>query len=77
MVNKGLITTGYYQRMRFFGDNMEEIPTIIKRKKIIPRKIKKRAKCLRFEVESNGINMCCGIQVEGEQQYLTSDFLVL
>lgn len=75
---KGNYMDGYYQRMFIFGDNMENIPTIIARKKIIPRKIKKRATCLRFEVEPVEKEICCGIQLEGDaQQYLQSDFLVL
>jgi hypothetical protein len=74
---KGIIKNGYYQRMHIYGDNIDEIPTKIKRKKIPARKIKKRATCLRFEVEPFNKSICNGIKVEGEQQYLTSNFLVL
>lgn len=76
-VYNGIVKNGYYQRMHIYGDNIDEIPTKIKRKKIRARKMKKRATCLRFEVEPSNKSICHGIKVEGEQQYLTSNFLVL
>lgn len=76
-VHKGEKRYGLYQRMNIFGDGLEEIPTIIARKKIEKRAIKKRATCFKLNVEPCGNDICYGLKLDGDQQLISNNFMVL
>lgn len=73
---KGEMHNGTYQRMEIFGEGLQEIPVILERKKPLPREIKKRATCLRFEIIPKGKGMYCGFELDSDGRFLLEDFLV-
>lgn len=74
---KGEKKWSLHQRMNIFGDGLEEIPTIIARKKIEKRAIKKRATCFKLNVEPCGNDICYGLKLDGDQQLISNNFMVL
>ncbi len=73
---KGIKKFGVYQRINIFGDNIENIPTILERKRCKKRLMDKRPTCYSFKFEPNGLNTFHEIEVDGDGHYLTDDFMV-
>lgn len=67
---------GDYYRMVIYGDNLHEIPTILLRKNIQPRNIKKRSNINNFTVSWLKHGEYYGFTLDGNQRHLLGDFTV-
>lgn len=77
MVTKNEVVDGEkedktYYRLDIFGEGIEEIPTILGRK----RADKQKPFCLRFDVENLGRGDYSGFELDGDGRFLLGDFLV-
>lgn len=68
-------TSGIYYRICISGD-LSTIPTRIKRKQAAPRVQKKNCCVTGFSISKAGIGEFYGFQLDGNNLYLTSDFIV-
>lgn len=74
---KGEKRTGTYYRMTIYGEGLENIPTLIPRKKLNPRKLNRNSRLTGFEIESVGEDDYYGFELEGpDSLYLLGDFTV-
>jgi hypothetical protein len=76
MSTTGEMVSNLYTRVFISGEGLEEIPTILERKKLYTRQNKVRITCQRFEVKSVGEDNYCGWTLNGDGRYLHGDFLV-
>nr|QBK85287.1 MAG: chromosome segregation ATPase [Iridovirus LCIVAC01] len=68
---------GKYFLVKIFGNNLDEIPTILPRKKLNKRKQIKRATVQGFKVKNIGIGRYYGFQLDGNNnRFLLADFTV-
>jgi SpoVK/Ycf46/Vps4 family AAA+-type ATPase len=68
--------TGDYYRCFISGENLEEIPVALHRKKAIKRKQIKNASNFGFSVKSLGRGKYCGFTLDGNGRFLLKDFTV-
>lgn len=68
------ISTAY--RCVISGEGIEEIPTLIKRKKAISRQQKKNVNVFSFNIEELNIDDFYGFTLDKNQRYLDSNFIV-
>ncbi len=73
---KGEKREGTYHRISFSGDNIEEIPCKIKRKKASKRLINKDALVTGIEIEKLEEGNYCGFEIDGNKRFLLGDFTV-
>jgi intein/homing endonuclease len=74
---KGEMSYGVYERMNIFGEGLEEIPTILSRKKCFQRGQKKRATHQGLQIQSIGMGSYCKLQFATPGNLLLDDFLVI
>lgn len=75
-MHNGTMRYGLYNRMTIFGEGLEQIPTIIARKKISSRSQTKRATCQGFTVKYLGLGQYAGFTITGNGRFLLGDFTV-
>ena len=68
--------TGIYYQVTIFGENLNDIPTIIKYKKLHQRCQTKRATVHGFKVNKIGFGDYYGFELDGNGRYLMGDFKV-
>lgn len=73
--SNGRVTGTYYQ-VTIFGENLNEIPTVIKYKKLYERRQVKRATVHGFKVNKIGLSDYYGFELDGNGRYLMGDFKV-
>ena len=75
-VFKQVEKTGIYYQVTIFGENLNEIPTIIKYKKLHQRYQSKRATVHGFKINKIGLGEYYGFELDGNGRYLLGDFKV-
>jgi DNA repair exonuclease SbcCD ATPase subunit len=73
---KGEARGNWYNRLKIFGSGMNEIPTILPRKKLDPRSQVKRATVQGFKIEPRGMGPYHGFEIDGNGRFLLGDFTV-
>lgn len=73
---KGEKRTGTYYTMRISGNGQEKIPTLIPRKKLLPRKQVKNPLVTGLEVHPIGVGEYYGWKLDGNKRFLLGDFTV-
>ncbi len=74
---KGNKKSGIYYRTNIFGDNIDEIPTLLLRKQCHKRLLKKRATCMSFQIKPIGVDISYNFDIKGkDKRFLLGDFLV-
>lgn len=68
--------TGDYYRFIVHGEGLEEIPSLLERKKCDTRASKKNACVTNIEISSVGKNTYYGFETDGNHRFLLSDFTV-
>ncbi len=68
--------TGLYNVLTIFGEGLEEIPTLLERKKFHKREQSKRATCQGFKIKPLGIGNYNGFTLDGNGKFLLSDCIV-
>jgi superfamily II DNA or RNA helicase len=68
--------TGTYYRICFSGDNIQDVPCLVPRKKAEPRKQIKNVLNYGFKVISKGEGKYYGFELDGNHRYLLGDFTV-
>jgi DNA gyrase/topoisomerase IV subunit B len=58
------------------GDNLQEIPCLLTRKKIQPYVSKRNAYASSFTVKSLGIGKYCGWEIDGNNRFLLGNFII-
>lgn len=75
-IYNGEIRTGEYFRLIIYGEGLEDIPTLLPRKKFHKRGQVKRATCVGFTVKPLGKGKYCGFTLDGNGRFLLGDFKV-
>ena len=74
---KGEKKEGEYNRITFWGDNIQEIPILCERKKCKEKRIiNKPALEYQFKVESEGIGNYYGFELDGNHKFVLGNFIV-
>lgn len=75
--HKGTYREGVYNRIFISGSGLDQVPTLLPRKKLFPRKQKKDALVTGFSLESLGEGDYYGFEIEGpDRLFLLGDFTV-
>lgn len=67
---------GWYSKIIFSGEGLEEIPCRVERKKASPRRQKKNALYTGVEVQPLEEGEYCGFEIDGNSRFLLGDFTV-
>lgn len=67
---------GEYYKCVFSGEGMENIPTLLERKKFNKRSQKKNVNVTNIKVEECGIDDYFGFEIDGNRRFLLGDFTV-
>ncbi len=73
---KGVTKYGISQKITIFGNNIENIPCILERKKCKKGLANKRSSCNKFSIQESKSKTFYEIEVDGDGHYLTDDFMV-
>ena len=73
---KGEKRTGTYYRVSIYGEGLENIPTVLERKRASPRQQVKDARRTGFSVKQLEIGEYVGPVLDGDHRYLLGDFTI-
>jgi len=73
---KGKKRTGTYYRTKIHGEGLQNIPTLIARKRAEPRKQIKDALVTRIHLEKLEVDDYYGFEIDGNRRFLLGDFTV-
>jgi hypothetical protein len=77
-MHKGIKFTGLYYRVYFSGEDVENLPVILERKKAHERQQKKNVRVTGVqEIKPIGNQECFGISIQGDGRCLLQDFTVV
>jgi len=76
MEDETLVITKNYNRMTIWGNGLEKIPVLCKRKKARPRNINKDALCGVITVNHVGIDNYYGFETDGNHKFMLDNFVV-
>lgn len=73
---KGVYREGTYYRVRFYGENLQEIPVLLQRKKASPRLQIKNPLVTGFKVVPKGIGKYYGFCIDGNHRFVLGSYMV-